>query len=135
MNRLTCYGVALMILAVVVGCVGAMIGSSVSTYGSGEVFNLSRAHHQTIVFGGAAVSWLSGIILLGFGRLVPKPSATMLTPDNRKLCPYCSQPIDDDAARCPNCLSRLAWLEGEPLTQQQLAEEAAGIRTPKASLR
>lgn len=71
MNWLTFSGAALMCVAVFVGAIGLMLGVSVSSRGAGDVFNLSLAHQQNLFMGFAAVGWLSGVILLGFGALLP----------------------------------------------------------------
>lgn len=127
MSWFTFWGIVLLALSAFVGFVGLIMDSSVSTT-EGTIHNLSKAHNQLIVLGIAAVGWLSGIMLLGVGALVPERTPEPLPPDNRNPCPYCRRPVDDGIGWCPSCGNRLAWLEGQPLTQEQLAQAAAGHR-------
>ena len=43
------------------------------------------------------------IVIRQLNRLLPKPEPAA----EPRLCPYCRQPIADDATRCPHCTSEL----------------------------
>ncbi len=43
------------------------------------------------------------LVIKQLNRLLPKPEAKPAP----RLCPFCRQPIADDATRCPHCTSEL----------------------------
>lgn len=43
------------------------------------------------------------IVIKQLNRLMPKPAPVA----DPRLCPFCRQPIADDATRCPHCTSEL----------------------------
>lgn len=50
-------------------------------------------------------------VLKQMNRLFPKPEETP-APEPR-LCPYCREPIADDATRCPHCTAEIPAEKGE----------------------
>lgn len=109
------------------------------TIGSGEfamqiprtrVVNIGLMEERRNYLGLSALGVLAGLMLIGFGSIMAASRSDKPAPDSRERCPICRECVDNLAANCEACHAPLTWLQGKPVTQEELAEAARGPKRP-----
>lgn len=54
------------------------------------------------------ISFAIFLVIKQINRIFPKPEAVPVP----RLCPFCKQPVADDATRCPHCTSEIGTMRG-----------------------
>lgn len=110
-------GILLVIVGFVWGLVGFNmdVGIDTDARGYGEyaigvpsrVVNIDRLERRRMHLGGAAVTILVGVILIGFGHVAPQETVS-----TRRACPECAESIQAAATKCRYCGASVTPLVG-----------------------
>jgi len=100
------WGIFLIIVGVICAFSAITMDTSVATELGGRVNNLGLMNLQTNLLIGAGISFISGILLIGFSS---KSGAS--SPEAVRTCPYCAEQVKVQATICRFCQKDLPVLE------------------------
>lgn len=86
--------------------------TAVSTGLGGKVNNLGLMNQQTNLLLGGGISFISGILLIGFGS-----KSKVSTTGKVRICPYCAEQVKVQAVICRFCQKDLPLAESNGLNQ------------------